>query len=325
MADLPRDLRDALTVLGAGFPVTQLAGSVNRLIERYHEDSPGVEPILRSRLDAVAYATYRMPATYAATRSVLAELARLDPGFAPRTLLDLGGGTGAASWAAASIWPSLRDITVVEQVAEVIHVGRRLASGAAAAAVRAATWRHAGLDGPLPAADLVTVAYVLGELTAQQRVDLYGRLAGHGAVIALIEPGTPAGFERIAAARDQLIAAGLHVHAPCPHDGTCPLPRGQDWCHFATRVNRSTLHRTAKSATLGFEDEKYAYVVASPRERPRAAGRVVRHPLRRSGLVTLRVCAGPDGLRDVTVSRRQGELYRAARDVRWGDPWPPQT
>ncbi|MEO3872058.1 small ribosomal subunit Rsm22 family protein [Nonomuraea sp. B12E4] len=40
-------------------------------------------------------------------------------------------------------------------------------------------------------------------------------------------------------------------------------------------------------------------------------------------MVSLRLCTGEDGLRDALVSKRQGELYRRARDAEWGDGWPP--
>jgi hypothetical protein len=33
-----------------------------------------------------------------------------------------------------------------------------------------------------------------------------------------------------------------------------------EWRHFATRFERSSLHRCIKNAELGHEDEKYSYV-----------------------------------------------------------------
>ncbi|MER8066728.1 transposase [Streptomyces sp. NPDC094034] len=56
-------------------------------------------------------------------------------------------------------------------------------------------------------------------------------------------PLTACRYLRITEARDRLIAAGYRIAAPCPHDGACPIERGTDWCHFAARVSRSSLHQ----------------------------------------------------------------------------------
>jgi ribosomal protein RSM22 (predicted rRNA methylase) len=86
-------------------------------------------------------------------------------------------------------------------------------------------------------------------------------------------------------------------------------------------VNRSRLHRAVKSAAKSFEDEKYSYVAVSrdPVEPDRA--RVIRHPQHRKGYVVLTLCTR-SGLQNLTYSRRKaGDLYRAARSVRWGQAW----
>ena len=170
-------------------------------------------------------------------------------------------------------------------------------------------------------ADLVTLSYVLGELPDATRADVVRWLAAKPGAVALIEPGTPAGYERIRAARAQLIDLGLHVVAPCPHDAACPIVPGEDWCHFAARLPRSGLHRKLKAGTLGFEDEKFAYVVASRTAPERPDARIIRHPKKHKGWVALDLCT-PDGLKPaVAVSKKQGPRYRAARDAEWGDGW----
>jgi ribosomal protein RSM22 (predicted rRNA methylase) len=99
---------------------------------------------------------------------------------------------------------------------------------------------------------------------------------------------------------------------------------GDDWCHFAARVARSSLHRQVKGGTLAYEDEKYSYVAAVHPAlvpvRP-AAARVVRRPQVRKGHVLLDLCAGDGTLPRITVTKRQGTPYRAARDAQWGDAW----
>jgi ribosomal protein RSM22 (predicted rRNA methylase) len=212
---------------------------------------------------------------------------------------------------------------VVDQVAEALGLGRRLSARAGAAALRSATWRQAGVSADLPAADLVTISYLLGELSAADQAETVRRAAAAASVLVIVEPGTPDGYGRVLAARTALLEQGLTIAAPCPHQLPCPIVAGRDWCHFAARVNRSSLHRQLKNAELSYEDEKFSYVVAVRVPVVAPQGRVLRHPQLRKGLVSLRLCGQDAALAAALVSKRQGDVYRAARDVEWGDGWPP--
>ncbi|WP_329068416.1 small ribosomal subunit Rsm22 family protein [Amycolatopsis sp. NBC_01480] len=340
VAQLPDDLRSSLDGELGRFPEARLAQAVDKLSTRYRQGDAATSPILSSEIDVAAYAGYRMPATYAAVAAAFGEAAAAAPGFAPRTQIDIGGGTGAAVWAAAQVWPSLSKCTVIEQVAGALTLGQKLASTAVSPAVRGTTWQRGLVDpaSAAPEADLVTMSYVLGELPERGRDDVVRWLAAKAGTVALIEPGTPAGFARIRAARDVLRGMGRRLVAPCPHDGECPIQPGEDWCHFAARLPRSGLHRRIKASTLGFEDEKFSYVVASAvpavsagptvpagsagvADLARPAARILRHPRKHKGWVQLDLCT-VDGLAPgVTVSKRQGPHYRAARAAEWGDAW----
>ncbi len=323
MALLPHDLRSALDEELGRYSQTRLAQSVERLSARYRQNNPATAPILSSDADIAAYAGYRMPATYAAVHAVLAEAAVRTPGFEPRTQIDVGGGTGAAIWAAAGVWRSLEESTVLEQVPGAIALGKRLAGNAELEPVRGASWQRSLIDpaSPAPEADVVTLSYVLGELPQRRRGDVVRWLSAKATMVVLIEPGTPAGYERIAAARAQLVALGLSLVAPCPHEDACPIPHGEDWCHFSARLPREGLHRRLKAGTLAFEDEKFSYVVASRTSPERADGRILRHPMKRKGMVSLSLCT-ESGLTESIVTKRHGPAYRAARDAEWGDAWP---
>ncbi len=323
--DLPVELVEGLERACAGVPERQLAASVDRLISRYRDPRPAAAPILGSPADVTAYAAYRMPATWAAVRGALGQFRELAPDFRPRSFLDIGGGTGAALWAAADAFASLTEAVVLDQVEEALRLGRRLAGGSAEAVVRSAAWHRGMVTDPRTAdrVDLAAISYVLSELSAADQAAVVARAGEAAEVVLVIEPGTPDGHRRILGARDTLIAAGLGVVAPCPHQAACPLAEGADWCHFSARVNRTSLHRRLKGGELGHEDEKFSYVIASRVARPRARGRILRHPLKRKGLVTLQVCGADEGVVPTLVSKRQGETYRRARDVQWGDAWPP--
>ncbi|MEU3344461.1 small ribosomal subunit Rsm22 family protein [Streptomyces sp. NPDC006700] len=316
-------LRAALSGLLDGLPPRQAAGAVERLIANYRGSTPTDAPILRDRADVVAYAAYRMPATFEAVRSALAAFAQAAPEWTPAGHTDVGGGTGAAAWAAAATWDGIRPVTVLDWAEPALALGRRIAE--ADPALRDARWQRAriGAQLTLDDTDLVTVSYVLGELTALDRAAVVDAAAAAARAVVVVEPGTPDGYARVIEARDRLIAAGFRIAAPCPHSAACPIVPGTDWCHFSARVSRSSLHRQVKGGSLAYEDEKFSYVAATRFPVTPAPARVVRRPQIRKGQVLLNLCAPDEGLRRETVTKRHGDLYKAARDTDWGDPWPP--
>ncbi|MFD5699086.1 small ribosomal subunit Rsm22 family protein [Streptomyces lasiicapitis] len=321
-------LRTALAGLLADLPPKAAAQAVDRLIANYRGTTPTGAPVLRDRADVTAYAAYRMPATFEAARSALDGLAAAAPAdWRPAGHTDIGGGTGAATWAVNATWAGARPVTVLDWAEPALALGREIA--AANPELASARWQRARISAALeldPVA-LVTVSYVLGELTDADRtavVDAAGRAATDAVVV--IEPGTPDGYARVLEARDRLVAAGFRVAAPCPHSAACPIVPGEDWCHFSVRVARSSLHRQVKGGSLAYEDEKFSYVAAV---RPDALSvapaplRVVRKPQIRKGQVLLDLCDADGTLHRETVTKRHGSLYRGARDTAWGDEWPP--
>nr|WP_277628495.1 small ribosomal subunit Rsm22 family protein [Arsenicicoccus dermatophilus] len=293
------------------------------MIEAYRSGEVPAAVILDDPVTVSAYAAYRMPATVAALRSALGELYDAVPDLAVTRLVDLGGGTGAAGWAVASLDGGLAQVDVLEQSAAARAAGAQLARRSGIPALVESRW-HAWTLGTsqVPAevgdADLAVVSYVVGELSEALRREAVEAAASLASTVLVIEPGTPAGHRRVLTARDQLLALGLRVAAPCPHESRCPLADG-DWCHFPARVERSALHRTVKGGELSYEDEKFSYVVATRLPGQPGSGRVLRHPLLRKGLVGLRLCL-PDGTAaERMVSKRQGADYKQARKTSWGD------
>ncbi|WEH42131.1 small ribosomal subunit Rsm22 family protein [Streptomyces sp. AM 2-1-1] len=317
-------LRAALAGLVDGLPPKQATQAVDRLIASYRGTTPTDAPVLRDRADVVAYAAYRMPATFEAVRAALDALREAAPEWEPATHTDVGGGTGAASWAVAGAWDG-PGTTVLDWAEPALELGRELAGAGGPAGLRTARWQRARIGEALELAptDLVTVSYVLKELTPAARDGLVDAAAGAAQAVVVVEPGTPDGYARVIEARDRLIAAGLTVAAPCPHSAACPIERGTDWCHFSARVSRSSLHRQVKGGTLSHEDEKFSYVVATRFPVEPVAARVTRRPQIRKGQVLLELCTRDEALRRETVTKRHGALYRGARDTDWGDAWPP--
>jgi len=294
-----------------------------------------------------AYLATRVPATYAAIYAVLCELKQRIPAFEVRSLLDLGAGPGTAMWAAAELFHELQQVTLVERNGGFIRSGQKLSATVAVPAIQNARWVEGDLihETQFPPHDLVVISYTLGELAPEDRRPILQRAWQAAAkAIAVIEPGTPRGFQGVLQARSELLQQGAHLVAPCPHEGECPMvsqigtpaedPRHlkaglatrqdtsvkENWCHFSQRLERTSLHRKLKSAELGYEDEKFSYIAAAQQNVARAAARVIRHPVQLKGHIKLELCA-LHGLTQETITRKQGEEFKRARKTKWGDAW----
>jgi ribosomal protein RSM22 (predicted rRNA methylase) len=320
-SDLPAALRAALDRALEGVPRKGLAERAARTSQAYRAGRPS-SGVIREPDDALAYALTRLPATYAACATVLAQAARMAPGFSPTSLLDAGAGTGAASWAAAQVWPGLAGVTWLDASAPFLTLAAQLAAEGPPA-LKAAEARRGDLTsaGPWPSADLVAASYALAEIAAERQASVIDELwnAASG-LLAIVEPGTPAGYARILAARDRLLGLGAALLAPCPHQAACPLV-GEDWCHFSVRLPRSRDHRLAKAAEVPFEDERFAYLIAA---RPEIAAapwrpRVLAPPRTAKPGIALKLCGLDGQVEQRLIPKRDKPAYALARRLDWGD------
>jgi len=165
------------------------------------------------------------PRTVAALEWILAR----QPLLAPRRVLDLGAGTGAASNVVRTLWPE----------AEIVLVDRVAGPGIVRADVTRGL-RPAGVGGTF---DLIVAAHLLNELP----LDLDGRarlvlgwsreLFAADGVAILVEPALRETSRALLGVRDRLIEAGLFVEAPCLWQGPCPaLVRERDFCHASGKA-----------------------------------------------------------------------------------------
>ncbi|MBI3677372.1 MAG: SAM-dependent methyltransferase [Proteobacteria bacterium] len=316
---LPASLASAIAQLLEGVSRKELAVRAETLSRAYR--GGGTSRGVANEADVIAYLVARLPATYAAVSAVFARVKETMPAFAPKSLLDIGAGPGTASWAACEAWASLQGATLLDSNPNFLEIAERLASASQSAALSTASFAHGDLNAAsrLAKADLVVASYVLAELPE----DRAGKIAGDVWALAantlvLVEPGTPAGFARILAARKTLLALGAHVAAPCTHEAACPM-QAKNWCHFSQRLSRTRDHMIAKSANVPFEDERYSYLVVT-REAPqrRAAFRIVAPPESAKAGITLEQC-GADGLQRETIARREKDKFAVARRAEWGD------
>ncbi|MFZ5672307.1 MAG: small ribosomal subunit Rsm22 family protein [Pseudomonadota bacterium] len=317
--ELPILLRQAVDQALEGVALADLTRAAASLSERYRGETRDGRLHLSDDLSAKAYLATRLPATYAAIRAAMAELAERRPDFAPESLLDVGAGPGTVLWAASDCWPGLHTAHLIEGSGAIRRWGEALAKVGPVADI---TWQSRdiarGVTGD-SRPDLVSLAYVLSELSPEARARLIDDLwALTGDILLVVEPGTPKGWERILAVRDRLIKQGAHLLAPCPHHLPCPI-KDPDWCHFSRRVARSRLHRLSKQADVPWEDEKFIYLAASRKAGLPADARILAPPRASKGRIDLKLCTADGALQERTVSKRDGALFKTARRRDWGE------
>jgi len=317
---LPAALRDAIETLTSG-EGGRLSRRAAGLSDAYREMQPSIAAVA-DNADVAAYLLTRMPATYAAIAGVLDEVSERAPEFAPRTLLDAGAGPGTASWAAAEAFPSVEVATLLDHNTGFLKLGAELAA-AGPPALQTAEWLAGELSKPQLGErqfDLAIAGYSLTELPDAQLVEaargLWTRCTG---VLVIVEPGRTRDYQRLMTIRTALFEAGAKIVAPCPHEKPCPLAAA-DWCHFSVRLPRSRAHRQAKGGTLGYEDEKFSYLVVARPEiiAEPASARVIKQPIIKKFGVELPFCT-PDGLETRLIRKQDAAAFKAVRKLGWGD------
>jgi ribosomal protein RSM22 (predicted rRNA methylase) len=238
----------------------------------------------------------------------------------PMRVLDLGAGTGAAGAAVRAFYGE-RDVMV-----EIVSVDRVAAPNVVPADLAEADV-PAGVFGRF---DLVVAAHVLNELFVDrapaariaararkvrawctQLLDDSGEQPG---TLILLEPALRETSRMLLEVRDQLVAAGHHVVAPCFWSGPCPaLVRERDWCH-------DTVPAGADRAAHPRVD--FSYLVL--RNQGETASdptvfRVVSDPMLEKGRLRLYGC-GPSGRQAlVRLSRHRSPANAAFDALRRGD------
>lgn len=317
--ELPAALRQAVDRQLQGVALADLQRASAILSRRYRAELRDGKWHLSDELAAQAYLAARLPATFAAVTCALQEAAESYPAFAPRSQLDIGAGPGTALWAAATLWPELEKAVLLEGSDAIRAVGEKLS---AQCSVPEIEWRAADVTSGLQdagTASLVTLAYVLDELSEQVRNKLIAQLWNlTGDMLVIVEPGTPAGFKRILDARTQLQSLGAHIAAPCVHSGACAV-QAPDWCHFSRRVARTKIHRLTKEADVPWEDEKFSYLAVTREPVHLSGHRVLMQPKTGGGKVAIKLCSADGTVAQHLITKRDKDMFAQARRADWGD------
>ena len=306
MNQIPDHVLSKMEVLVASCPLTELKQAFQRVSASYRART--FMPFA-SRYDRIAYLVYRLPATYAVALDVIARLKSQLPHYAPRMILDIGSGPGSMILAFESCFDSLFTVCAIEKDSVFIELGKLLVSAPT-------EWLHTeAQQAKIMECDTAIMSYCLGEMDEDARMKCLA-LTHKASYVIVIEPGTPVGYQTVMQARRMLINNGFSVVAPCPHSMACPM-NSPDWCHFFCRLPRSKLHKLVKEGELGYEDEKFSYVVMA-REAHCCKERIIGKAQHRSGHSRFTLCSHSGMIHEETISRKS-PLYKAAKKAEWGD------
>ncbi|MDF2943106.1 MAG: ribosomal methyltransferase Rsm22 [Herbinix sp.] len=314
--ELPIELRIAIEEQLIGTNYATLKQDTQTLSKNYRTESGQGKRLLTKDDEAIAYSVVRMPATYGAVHKALEyTLDFVDCKI--ETLLDIGAGTGAASWAANSLI-DLDSIICLERENAMLQIGQKMMKNGSRILNNSKWIKHDLVrDTITEKADLIIASYVLNELDDDNRIKAVDQIWEATSKIAVIvEPGTPTAFSQLKKVREYLLSKGAHMIAPCPHEESCLLPQN-DWCHFSCRIQRSKLHRQLKEGDAPYEDEKFMYIAVSREQYRNAEARILRHPIVDKGRITLDVCK-EDKIEKMMITKKH-ELYKEARKAQWGD------
>lgn len=313
--DIPEGLKDSINKLLSENKSSNIIENAQIISSRYRKNDGKGKRLLTNELEAVSYVISRMPATYAAVYSAFKQiLANYNEKMT--SLLDVGAGTGAGTWAVNEI-ENMSQITCLEIEKSMSNIGKKLMKNTALDNVQ---WKSYDIlqDEIVEKADIVLTSYMINELPEQEREKAVLKLwQATDKLMVVIEPGTPEGFKNILNIRNLIKEQGGYIVAPCCCNDECPI-KENDWCAFYARVARSSIHRQAKGGNLGYEDEKFSYIAFSKMPVEITGERILRHPQINSGFVKVKLCTA-DGIQEKTYSKKDGEIYKKIKKLDAGE------
>ena len=313
--DIPQELKEQIEKIITGLKHKNIIEESQSISKKYRQNDGKGKKLVTKQIEAIAYAISRMPATYCAVYSVFSKVLK-NCNNEIKTVLDIGAGTGAATWAIKE-FVNPQKIICLEREQAMREIGKQLMYNN----LENVEWKEFDLisDNINEKADLVVTSYVINELSEENRRKAIEKMwEATNQLLVIIEPGTPEGFKHINEARELLLAKNGNIVAPCSHNGKCPINTNEDWCGFYTRVTRSGIQRQAKKGELGYEDEKFSYIAFSKEPVVGEQARILRHPQINSGYVKVKLCT-TNGIEEKTFSKKDGEVYKKIKKLDAGD------
>jgi ribosomal protein RSM22 (predicted rRNA methylase) len=312
-----------------------LAEGVRQLHQRFVSPGPFLDAAYLARASLRhAYTAYYTPLHALRVAALLNEMRAYTGAFLERDLdvVDFGAGTGAGI---LGLLAALGDQEIAIRYTAVDHVRaveedlRRMVEIACELwRPRAETKVHFRTDLPRVPSRLVLLLHALTEIGTPQIVeDLIVDVAHEAGYVVVMEPATKEHTQRLQRLRDQWVAQGYRIAAPCPAQARCPMRMRDDlWCH--ADVPWEWMGLTAdldRRAGLRKDSLKFSYMVLTRSghslvSRFGHVARVVSNVHAQKGKTWAEVCGpSPDLLRVEWLARARGPQTRDFAHARRGD------
>lgn len=324
-ANLPANIEKTIQDLLEQQESSEWVQKAAKLHETYvSRDKPHGRIVLKTHEDALAYIAMRSPATYAQIFHVLSAAKEILPTWNPISLLDLGSAQGAGIWAAKEVWPTIKEVTAVDQQEDFLLLGKKIEKESNLETdIR---WQHRDLREGVnntKTYDVVLIANVLNELSPKAADKLIGNaIDACNGILVIIEPGTPFGSSIVENASRKLSNAGRLL---APYINNTFVSTEKYYLHFPQRFIRPDFQRRIRQVMRNsnlmasdWEEAKFSYTVISklPVEK-KIWGRVVGPTKQQKGFIEVPILT-EKAIETVKVLKRHAKQYNTAKDVSWG-------
>ena len=299
-------------------PRTALQKAAEALSLRYRTRQNQNISFIQTNEEALAYLSIRFPATYAVSKAIYQRFLMQEEAEVG-SFLDIGSGAFSSFFAAHECFSQIDRAYFIEKDLRLLEMGKKLLKEVAEDVKPDFRCEDFTKVKEFPSADLVVFSYSIGEVVEASYKELLSKaVKATQKYILIVEPGTPYGFERILKIREELLSLGLYVVAPCPHAFSCPIPE-KKWCHFSERLPRTALHKFLKGGDVGYEDEKYSYLLFSKELAKPYWGRITSHLDKKKGFLNFEVCQSDGQLVHQKVLKRNEDSFALCKKLDWGD------
>lgn len=286
---------------------------------KYRKEDINSVSVISNNNQALSYVISRMPETSVIIDDVLCKLNKIvNLKNKITSVLDLGSGTGSALWALENYVNNI-DIYAVEKQEAMIKYSKELSNKLNLNINYLKEDVLSEKVKNLPKTDIVLESFMLNEMNKTDRIKTLDLMIEKSKnYVVLIEPGTPISYKKMMEDRQYLLSKNLNLILPCTHSCICPLK--EDYCNFTVRISRTKTLRQIKNGSLGYEDEKYFFLIFSKEDVSKDFNSVViRKPIYHKSCVDLKLCNKDKTIKNITITKNNKKNYVIAKNLKHGD------